>query len=49
MSLLSGASLPVGFVICCLSVSLPVGKASLPVGFVICCLGVSLPLGKTIS
>ena len=49
MSLLSGASLPVGFVICCLGVSLPVGKASNPVGFVICCLGVSRPVGKTFS
>ena len=27
MSLLSGASLPVGFVICCLGAALPVGKA----------------------
>ena len=30
MSLLSGACLPVGFVISCLGVSLPVGKTFLP-------------------
>ncbi len=48
MSLLSGASLPVGFVICCLGVSLPGGE-NLSVGFVISCLGVRLPLGKTFS
>ena len=48
MNLLSGASLPVGFVICCLGVSLPGGE-SLSVGFVISCLGVRLPLWKTFS
>ena len=54
MSLLSGASLPVVFVICCLGVSwerifirsLRSG-ARIAVGLLICCLGVSLPVGKT--
>ena len=49
MSLLSGASLSFLILICCLGVSLPVGRASLPVGFGICSLGVSLPVGKTFS
>ena len=43
MSPPSGANLFVGFLICCLGVSLP--GASLLVGFLICCLGVSLPVG----
>ena len=49
---LSGASLPVWFVICCWGVSLPVAKASgagLSVGFVISFLGVSVLVGKTFS
>ena len=45
MSLLSGATLPVGFLICCLGVCLALGS----VGFVISCLGVSLPVGKIFS
>ena len=38
LQLVSGATLPVGFLIGCLGVSLPFGKP--------CCLGVSLPFGN---